>query len=69
MAALELPTLDERKCVGCGDCVLLCPVDCLEMAGPLPWLPRPGRCVSCTLCVRSNCAAMVDTARLLGVSV
>jgi len=51
MTALELPTLDERKCVGCGDCVALCPVDCLEMAGPLPWLPRPGRCVSCTLCV------------------
>jgi len=21
------------------------------MAGPLPWLPRPGHCVSCGLCV------------------
>jgi Fe-S-cluster-containing hydrogenase component 2 len=51
MDILELPTLDETRCVGCGDCVLLCPTDCLEMADELPWLPRPGWCVSCTLCV------------------
>jgi formate hydrogenlyase subunit 6/NADH:ubiquinone oxidoreductase subunit I len=51
MDSLELPALDETRCVGCGDCVLLCPTDCLEMAGVLPWLPRPGSCVSCTLCV------------------
>jgi ferredoxin len=47
----ELPLLDETLCTGCGDCVRLCPTDCLEMAGPLPWLPRPGDCVSCSLCV------------------
>ena len=29
----------------------VCPADCLEMAGPLPWLPRPADCVSCALCV------------------
>ncbi len=51
MIALELPVVDERRCVGCGDCVLLCPADCLAMSGPLPWLPQPLRCVSCTLCV------------------
>ncbi len=51
MADLPLPTLNETRCVGCGDCVLLCPVDCLEMDGPLPWLPRPAKCVSCSLCV------------------
>jgi NAD-dependent dihydropyrimidine dehydrogenase PreA subunit len=51
MNALDLPVLDEMRCVACGDCVVLCPVDCLEMAGPLPWLPRPGHCISCTLCV------------------
>jgi formate hydrogenlyase subunit 6/NADH:ubiquinone oxidoreductase subunit I len=22
----------------------------LEQAGPLPWLPRPGDCISCSLC-------------------
>jgi formate hydrogenlyase subunit 6/NADH:ubiquinone oxidoreductase subunit I len=27
------------------------PTVCLELAGPLPWLPRPAACVSCALCV------------------
>lgn len=48
---LELPVLDEALCTGCGDCPAVCPTDCLEMAGPLPWLPRPRDCVSCSLCV------------------
>lgn len=47
----ELPVLDEFRCTGCGDCVAVCPTACLEMTGPLPWLPRPRDCVSCTLCV------------------
>ncbi len=46
----ELPLLDAARCTGCGDCVAVCPTDCLEMAGPVPWLPRPGHCVSCALC-------------------
>ena len=50
MGALILPVLDETRCVGCADCVVACPAECLEMAGPLPWLPRPGHCVSCALC-------------------
>jgi NAD-dependent dihydropyrimidine dehydrogenase PreA subunit len=48
---LELPLLDETRCTGCGDCVAVCPTDCLALAGALPWLPRPGDCVSCGLCV------------------
>ncbi|MBI3409487.1 MAG: 4Fe-4S binding protein [Planctomycetes bacterium] len=50
-AGHELPNLDERLCTGCKLCVAICPTDCLEMAGPLPWLPRPGACVSCSACV------------------
>jgi formate hydrogenlyase subunit 6/NADH:ubiquinone oxidoreductase subunit I len=46
----ELPVLDCTRCTGCGDCVAVCPTDCLEMTGPLPWLPRPGDCVSCAVC-------------------
>jgi NAD-dependent dihydropyrimidine dehydrogenase PreA subunit len=48
---LELPLLDETRCTGCGDCVAVCPTACLEMAGALPWLPRPGDCIRCALCV------------------
>jgi NAD-dependent dihydropyrimidine dehydrogenase PreA subunit len=47
----ELPILDETRCTGCGDCVMVCPTDCLAMSGPIPWLPRPGECVSCSVCV------------------
>jgi ferredoxin len=47
---IELPVLDETLCTGCGWCVAICPSACLEMAGALPWLPRPRDCVSCGLC-------------------
>ncbi len=46
----ELPMLDERRCTGCGDCVTICPTDCLAMAGALPWLPRPYDCIACSAC-------------------
>jgi NAD-dependent dihydropyrimidine dehydrogenase PreA subunit len=46
----QLPILDESRCTGCGDCVVICPVFCLEMTGPLPWLARPLDCISCGLC-------------------
>jgi formate hydrogenlyase subunit 6/NADH:ubiquinone oxidoreductase subunit I len=48
---MELPVLDPTRCTGCGDCVGACPTFCLEMAGQLPWLPRPLDCISCELCV------------------
>ncbi|HVS34850.1 MAG TPA: 4Fe-4S binding protein [Gemmataceae bacterium] len=47
----ELPLLDETRCIGCGDCVAVCPTACLAMNGALPWMPRPLDCVSCALCV------------------
>lgn len=48
---IDLPMLDATRCTGCGDCVPVCPTDCLAMAGPLVWLPRPADCVSCAACV------------------
>lgn len=51
MTPQELPVLDRARCVGCGDCVAVCPADCLAMAGRLPWLPRPLDCVPCAACV------------------
>jgi NAD-dependent dihydropyrimidine dehydrogenase PreA subunit len=44
------PTIDSRLCTGCGDCVAVCPTDCLAMTGPTPWLPKPLDCVSCAIC-------------------
>jgi Fe-S-cluster-containing hydrogenase component 2 len=58
----DLPTLDETRCTGCCDCVAVCPTSCLEMSGPLPWLPRPGDCVSCALCA-AVCPAEAITMR------
>lgn len=46
----ELPTLISSRCIGCADCVAICPTDCIAMAGPLPWMPRPGDCISCAAC-------------------
>lgn len=45
-----LPVVNESRCTGCGDCVALCPTDCLAMAGHVPWLPRPLDCVACGVC-------------------
>jgi len=42
--------LDTARCTGCGDCVAVCPTACLETAGELPWLPRPGACIACGAC-------------------
>ncbi len=50
----DLPHLDPTVCTGCGDCVVVCPENCLALAGPLPFLPflpRPADCVSCGICV------------------
>ena len=47
----DLPLLDETRCSACGDCCAVCPTACLEMAGSLPWLPRPLDCILCALCV------------------
>jgi len=58
----ELPALDETRCTGGGDCVSVCPAECLEMVGTLPWLPRPADCVQCALCV-AVCPA--DAVRLV----
>jgi Fe-S-cluster-containing hydrogenase component 2 len=63
LAVTELPALDERRCISCGDCIYVCPTDCLAMQGAYPWLPRPLDCISCSLCV---VVCPVDAVRLVG---
>ncbi|WP_439623331.1 ATP-binding protein [Gemmata sp.] len=58
----ELPVLSAARCTGCGDCVAVCPTHCLEMAGPVPWLPRPLDCVECAACA-TVCPADAITLR------
>lgn len=45
-----LPQLDETRCRRCGDCVRVCPSDCLALGPVLPWLARPAECLACGLC-------------------
>jgi NAD-dependent dihydropyrimidine dehydrogenase PreA subunit len=46
----EIPLLDETRCNGCGQCVRICPAECLALIDSIPWLVRPADCVSCALC-------------------
>ena len=50
MPLRELPEIDERRCTSCGDCISVCPTDCLELRDGLPLVATVGRCVSCSLC-------------------
>jgi NAD-dependent dihydropyrimidine dehydrogenase PreA subunit len=46
-----LPVLDPRRCCGTGDCVRVCPTQCLSASPPASVvLVRPGDCISCGLC-------------------
>ena len=46
----NLPTLNEKLCNGCADCVAVCPTECLAMQSEIPCLVRPLDCIDCALC-------------------
>lgn len=54
---LSVHSIDLRKCMGCGLCKTVCPVDCISMEeNELGfWYPKvnPERCIQCGLCSRS----------------
>ena len=48
---IERPDLDPTRCTGVGDCVVVCPTQCLALIEGRPRLVRPRDCIACTLCV------------------
>ncbi|MBI4483715.1 MAG: 4Fe-4S binding protein [Acidobacteria bacterium] len=55
----QLAVIDENGCTGCEACIVVCPVDCIDI---IPGAQHPGvnklcridydRCIGCTLCAR-----------------
>lgn len=41
--------IDRTRCVGCGDCYRICPVDAIEIKDGKAWI-NPERCIGCGLC-------------------
>jgi NAD-dependent dihydropyrimidine dehydrogenase PreA subunit len=52
MALRLWPVLDPYRCKGSGDCVAVCPTNCLDLRAGQPLLARPRDCISCDLCAQ-----------------
>jgi formate hydrogenlyase subunit 6/NADH:ubiquinone oxidoreductase subunit I len=50
MPRQQLPDIDARLCTLCGDCVAVCPTDCLVVAQGLEIVLAPQRCINCGVC-------------------
>lgn len=46
--------LDEKKCVGCSMCVVVCPHAVLRMKNGSAWVENRDACIECGACAR-NC--------------
>jgi formate hydrogenlyase subunit 6/NADH:ubiquinone oxidoreductase subunit I len=46
----ELPEIDWRLCTLCGDCVDVCPTDCLTIAREIEVVLTPQTCINCGVC-------------------
>ncbi|MDY0161809.1 DUF362 domain-containing protein [Desulfobotulus sp.] len=45
------PLVDEEKCVGCEECVDVCPVDVFEMQGGKSVPVNADECLGCESCI------------------
>jgi MinD superfamily P-loop ATPase len=46
----NLPDVDPRLCTVCGDCVTVCPTECLAIAREIEVVLAPQSCISCEVC-------------------
>jgi NAD-dependent dihydropyrimidine dehydrogenase PreA subunit len=54
------PTINPRKCNGCGNCADICPSEVYGMAGDQPSPIRPEDCIECWACVSQCPAEAID---------
>jgi NAD-dependent dihydropyrimidine dehydrogenase PreA subunit len=47
------PKVDEEKCIGCGECVEICPVDVFEIQKEKAVPVNAEECLGCESCVES----------------
>lgn len=45
-----LPDIDLRSCTLCGDCVVVCPTECLSVARGIEIVLVPQSCINCSVC-------------------
>ena len=46
-----VPTVDEDKCVGCEECVDVCPTEVFEMVDEKSKPVEPDECLGCESCI------------------
>lgn len=46
----DLPDIDSRLCTLCGDCVEVCPTECLSIGTGREVVLAPQSCVNCAVC-------------------
>ncbi len=46
-----IPEVDPEKCVGCGECVEVCPVDVYEIQNEKSVPVNPDECIGCESCI------------------
>ncbi|MBE2223729.1 MAG: 4Fe-4S binding protein [Anaerolineae bacterium] len=45
-----IPQIDKELCTGCGDCIVICPTDALELVSGVALLIAPSACNYCADC-------------------